>query len=147
MRTRTPLQRRNNAPVRPPQPPATIPDIIIALSASAMTMAIVFLALSFINVTGQAGAELARLFAASLLASALFLFALGFGLLGDDRADLVAYALPGLVGVTIGGLVAACFLAPALNLIPAPFVLLVVLLGPIRRRLERMAAPGRGQPR
>ncbi len=106
-------------------------------------MGVIFLAISFLVHTSGAEADLARLFAASLLLTGFFLFALGFSLLGDDRDTLAHYIYPALVGAVIGGLEAIAFLAPLLLAIPLPFLLLIVLFGPIRRRLERMATPGR----
>ncbi len=119
-----------------------MPDLFIALALCALTMGATFLAVSFVVPASGAEADLARLFAASLLLTGLFTFALGFSLLGDDRETMAHYLYPTVVGVVIGGLEAVAFLVPLLLAIPLPFLLLIVLFGPIRRRLERMATPG-----
>lgn len=136
-------RRRNNAPVRPYRHASTGSDVVLALAFCALTMGIVFLSVSFFDHSARAEAELARLFALSLVLTGLFLLAISFGLSPASRTDLAPCVYPALVGVVIGGLDAILFLAPVILAIPLPFLLLIVLIDPIRRRLERMATPGR----
>jgi hypothetical protein len=122
-----------------------VPDLLFALAAAAWTMAILFLLASFADDTiasGDAGRVLAQLFALALIVSGIFAFLLGFGLLRDDRRQADHYVLPIALGSLIGVLEVALFLLPATNLLFAPFVLLIFVFRPVRRRLSQMLRPG-----
>jgi len=140
--------RRNNAPVRPPRPPATtVPDLLLALAVSCWTMGAVFFVASFFNANvtaGEAGRVLARFFAAALIVTGVFLALLGWGLLRDERARADHYVVPMLVGLIIGGIESAMFLWPAGNFLVAPFLLLIFVFRPVRRHISRMLNPLRG---
>jgi hypothetical protein len=113
-------------------------------------MAVVFFAASFFNddvTAGSAGSTLARLFAGSLAITSLFLFLLGYALLRDERSRADHFVFPMLLGIVIGALVAWLFLLPAANLLFAPFLLLVLLLRPVRRYVSRRLTPTRGAAR
>jgi hypothetical protein len=139
--TRRPLpaRRRNNAPVRPRRRPSTIvPDILLALSALAFTMAVIFLAASFLSedvTAGEAGEFLARAFAGALAMTGLFLALLAFGLLGEDRGYFGQYLAPILLGILAGAIEAVLFLIPLGALLWAPFLLLFFAPQAVRRHL------------
>ena len=132
-----PRRRRNNAPVRPRRPATIVPDFLFALGAAALTMAVVFFIASFVHEdlsNGDAGTQLARIFAATLMLSAVFLFLLGMLLLRADRNRLEHYIVPLAIGALIGALESWMFLdprSPAMLLIP--LALLVFVLRPVRR--------------
>jgi hypothetical protein len=136
-------RRRNNAPVRPYRRTSTASDVVLALGVCTLTMGIVFVLVSYLDHSAKAEAEIARLFGVALLLTGLFLAALSFGLSPADRTDFVPYVYPTLVGLIIGGIEASLFLAPVILAMPVPFLLLIVLVDPVRRRVERMATPGR----
>src|SRR5437016_5774119 len=84
--------RRNNAPIRPARrrKATIVPDFILMLATVAWTMAVVFLAASFMSddvTSGEAGRVLARLFAGALFASGFFMLLFALALLRDDRGD------------------------------------------------------------
>ncbi len=139
-------KRRNNAPIRPPRPATTVPDIVFAVGMALLVMAVVFFAASFVDETfsnGDAGTVLARLFAGTLGFSALCAFLLGLLLLRSDRNRIDHYITPLLLGVAIGGIESWMFLGaqpPAFML--APLLLLVFALRPIRRWLSDTVRPG-----
>jgi hypothetical protein len=142
--------RRHNAPIRPRPPATTVPDLLFTLGATAWTMGIAFIVASFAAdgvASGDVGRLLARLFAGALLLSGFFVFALGYGLLRDERRQADHYVLPVVLGVVIGGLEALMFLWPEPNYLFAPFVLLVFAFRPIRRHLGNMLRPPRGYSR
>jgi hypothetical protein len=88
---------------------------------------------------GDAGTQLARIFAATLTLSSVFLFLLGMLLLRADRNRLELYLLPLAVGLVIGLLESWMFLEPQSPLLLlAPLFLLLLLLRPIRRALASM---------
>ncbi|HEY5477201.1 MAG TPA: hypothetical protein VIK11_10850 [Tepidiformaceae bacterium] len=136
-------RRRNNAPVRPYRRASAWPDLVLALALTGLTMGLVFFVLSFVDHSAKAEADLARLFATALVLMGLFLLALAFGLSGTSPDRLAQYAFPALLGLIVGGLESILFLAPALLALPLPFLLFVTLFGPFRRRIDRMATPGR----
>lgn len=143
-------RRRDNAPIRPRRPATGVPDMVFALATVAWTMALVFLVTSFLpnDVTeGDAGRWLARIFAAALFISGLFLFSLGVGLLRDDRWQADHYVVPMGIGAIIGVLEAVLFLWPAGNLLPFPFILLIFALRPVRRMVSRRLQPAGGARR
>lgn len=136
-------RRRNNAPVRPRQSASTTaPDLLFAIGMALLTMAVVFFIASFVHddlSAGDAGTVLARVFAATLLLSALFLFILGILLLRSDRNRVDHYTFPLAVGAVVGGLESWLFLEPrgALTLV-LPLLLLVLVFRPVRRALGNL---------
>ena len=138
-----PARKRDNAPIRPRRPATGIPDLLFAVAAIGWAMAIVFILASFVDAdvtTGQAGELLARVFAGMLAVTALFFFLLGLVLLRDDRNHPDHYVVPMVVGFIIGALEAVLFLWPADALLIVPFVLLIFVLRPVRRRLSHWVA-------
>lgn len=135
-------RRRNNAPVRPYRRVSTVSDVVLALAVCAVTMGVIFLLVSYLDHSAKAEAELARLFALSLVLSGLFLLALSFGLTPADRTDRAAQLYPAVLGIAMGMLETIFFFAPIILAIPLPFLLLIALIEPVRRRFERMARPG-----
>jgi hypothetical protein len=134
-------RRRENAPIRRPRPATVVPDFLFALSMTAWTMAIAFTVATFVSddiTAGDTGKILARVFSAALAISGLLLFFLGVMLLHDDRAYADHFTLPLLVGAAIGVIDAWLFLLPAGSWLPAPFVLLILLFRPVRRKLGRL---------
>ena len=82
---------------------------------------------------GDAGTQLARIFAGTLLMSAMFIFILGILLLRDERNRLDHFIVPLAVGALVGGLEAAMFLNPkSALLLLAPLLLLILALRPVR---------------
>ena len=140
-------KRRNNAPVRPPRPATTVPDLVFAMGMALLVMAVVFFVASFVDDTlsnGDAGTVLARVFAGTLFFSAVCAFLLGLLLLRGDRNRLDHYVTPLALGAAVGGLESWLFLrasSPALLL--APLVLLVFALRPVRRALSSVFRPAR----
>jgi hypothetical protein len=120
-----------------------VPDLLFAFGMCLLVMAFVFFAASFTDEdlsSGDAGTDLARIFAGTLLISALCAFAMGTLLLRDDRNQLDHYVTPLIVGAIIGGLEATAFLNPAGPLwLLAPFLLFIFVLRPVRRTVSRLA--------
>lgn len=126
------------------RPVTVVPDILLAFAATGWTMAVVFVATTFLGdevLTGDAGRFFARLFAGALAVSALLLFLLAFSLLRDERGRAVHYVVPMGVGVAIGLLEAALFLGAAGLLMLAPFLLLLLVIAPVRRLFFRTSRP------
>lgn len=124
----------------------TVPDILFCLAAAALTMAAIFVITSFTNddgLGGDAGKTLARAFAAALAFSGLFVGALGFGLLRDDRGDVERYVFPIALGILIGGIEAMLFLAHATSWIWVPFLLVLLAVRPVRKLGARLLGQGR----
>jgi hypothetical protein len=139
--------RRNNAPIRPRRRASSLPDLMFAFAAAALTMAVVFFISSFVaeDVTiGEAGKVLARLFAAALAVSALFAFLLGLVLLREGRPEGDHYVFPMAVGIIAGGLSASLFLQLQFLWMFLPFLLLILVIRPIRRRVFERGRPARG---
>lgn len=139
--------RRNNAPVSggPRRRSRFVPDLLITFSAIGWSMAAVIAAASFADesiTSGEAGQMLARAFAGALGVSALFIFLLAVAALGEDRGRAEHYTLPVPLGVLIGIPEALLFLAPAGRLLPLPFVLLLLLVRPVRRLLGGLVPRG-----
>lgn len=134
-----PAKRRNNAPVRPRRPATGVPDLLFAFAAAALTMAVVFFIASFAHEdlsNGDAGTDIARIFAATLTLSAIFLFLLGMMLMRSDRNQLDHYVTPILLGIAVGALESWLFLNPPSPVILlAPLLLFVFVLRPVRRGL------------
>jgi len=142
--------RRNNAPIKPPRPATTVPDVLFACASTCFTMAVIFLIASFFSddvTSGSAGKVLARFFAGTLLVSGLFLFALGYGLLRDERSNVDHYSFPIALGIVVGGLESFLFLLPAGQFLLAPLLLLVLAFRPVRRRLGRVVGAAAGARR
>ena len=139
---RAPARRRNNAPVRPPREATGVPDFLFACAAALGTMAAVFFVASFVHEDlsqGDAGTQIARIFAATLLLSGLLLGLLGMLLLRDraNRSDHVI--VPVAVGVLVGGLESWLFLEPrGAILLLLPMILLVFALRPVRKGLRSL---------
>ena len=140
-------RRRNNAPVRPRRPATGVPDLLFAIATALATMAAVFAAASFLDEdlsNGDAGTDLARIFAGTLMLSAILLALMGFLLLRDERGRADHYRVPILIGLLVGGLEAAMFLDPRSPiLLLAPLALLIFVLRPVRRAIAAMLG-GRG---
>lgn len=137
--------RRDNAPINKRRPATTVPDIMFAIAAALLTMAVVFLFASFANkdvTAGDAGRYLARIFAAALAVSGLFTAALGVALLRDDRQVADHYTIPISLGVIAGAAESYLFLLPAGNWLWAPLLLLVFAFRPLRRFVARRLGRG-----
>jgi hypothetical protein len=104
-------------------------------------MGAVFLVASFGDndvTANDAGRQLARLFAGTLLMAGTFTFLFGVGLLRGERGKANRYFVPLAVGAAIGALEAVLFLAAAGVLLLAPYVLIVLVLHPVRRFVARV---------
>ena len=142
--------RRNNAPIRPRRPATSVPDVMFALATAGWTMAVVFVAASFLNdniTVGEAGRVLARLFAGALAVASLFTVLMGLVLLRDDRNQADHFRAPMGIGVLIGGLASLLFLELQFQLLFLPFLLLIVVIRPVRRRIFGRRRPARGPAR
>gem|GEM_PF-2654954 len=136
--------RRDNAPIRKPKPPSTIPDVLFACGAVAWTMAFIFFVASLFDpkvLSGDAGQVLARIFAGALFVSGLFIVLLGVALLGENRGNLERFVFPICLGMTVGALEAYLFLLPAGEWLWAPLLLLIFALRPVRRLFWRWSRP------
>ena len=139
-------RRRENAPIRRQRPATVVPDFLFAIAMTTWTMAVVFVVATFVSddvTAGDAGKILARIFSAALAISGLLVFSLGVVLLRDERTQADHFTLPLMVGVTIGVLEAWLFLSAAGGWLVLPFVLLVVLIRPIRRVAGRLVGRSR----
>ncbi len=135
------IVRRNNAPIRPPRPATTIPDVLFAFAFTCFTMAVIFFIASFLSaevVSGSAGRVLARFFAGTLVVSGSLMFALGYGLLREERRAVNHYSFPIGLGVVVGSLESFVFLQTLEQLLFAPLLLLVFAIRPLRRRVTRL---------
>ena len=134
--------RRNNAPIRPPKPATSVPDVVFTLAAAGITMAAIFFIASFSNGTiteGEAGKVLARMFAGALAITSACGCALGLLLLRGERRAPDHYVLPGVLGLVIGVAESVLFLIPAPAFLWVPFVFLVFAFRPVRRRISRLS--------
>jgi hypothetical protein len=141
------IVRRNNAPIRPPRPATTVPDVLFACAFTCFTMAVIFFIASFLSddvVSGRAGRILARFFAGTLVVSGLLMFALGYGLLREERRGTNHYAFPLGLGMLVGLIEATVFLQTPEQplLLFAPLLLLVLAIRPLRHRLMRLFGAG-----
>ncbi len=139
------IRRRNNAPVRPPRPATSVPDFLFALAMCAWVMAGIFIVATFTYdelSAGDAGTDLARLFAASLVLAGACGFLIGVMLLRGERRRADHYVTPVIIGAVMGTLEAMLFLWPAEAFLFAPFALLIFVFRPVRRHLSRMVHPG-----
>jgi hypothetical protein len=133
-------QRRENAPIRRRRPATTVPDVLFGIASMLWTMALVFLIASFANnnvTAGDAGRILARMFAGALIVAGLFVGALGFALLRDDRQQVDHYTIPIALGAIVGAAEAWLFLVPAGKWLPLPPILLLFTLRPLRHAISR----------
>ena len=130
--------RRNNAPVRPRRPATSVPDVLFALAAAGWAMALLFFLASYVNgdvTVGEAGRVLARLFAGALAIASAFTFMLGLVLLRDERSDADHYVVPMVIGTLVGALASLLFLTLHFELLFLPFLLVIFVLRPVRRRV------------
>ena len=137
--------RRNNAPIRPPRPATTVPDVLFACAFTCFTMALIFFVASFLSddvVSGSAGRVLARFFAGTLLLAGLFMFALGFGLLRDERSSADHYTFPIVLGALVGGFESLFFLNTVEQLLFLPLLFLLLAIRPLRRAITRFLFRG-----
>ena len=108
-------------------------------------MAAVFVIASFVDkdaTAGEAGANIARVFAVMLAITGAFMFALGFLLLRDERSRVDHFRVPLLVGAAVGAAEAFAFLKPLGALVYAPPFFLVFALRPMRRLIATLAGRG-----
>ena len=142
--------RRNNAPIRPRRPATSVPDLLFALATVGWTMAVVFVVASFVddNLTvGEAGKVLARLFAGALAVASGFTFLLGLVLLRNDRNQADHFLAPMGIGVLTGVLASLLFLTLQFRLLFLPFLLLILVIRPVRRRVFSRRRPAHGPAR
>lgn len=143
-RTQGGMSRRNNAPVRPPRVRngGTVPDVLFCLASGAITLAVILLVTTFTNsdvAAGNVGTELARLFAAALIAAGIFIFLVGVLLLQGTKPSTGHYSTPILLGVIGGAVEAVLVIEPAGMWIAVPLVVLIFALRPVRRLFGRLA--------
>lgn len=142
-----PRRRRNNAPVRPRRPATGVPDVLFAIGMAMLVMGVAFVGASFLDEdlsSGDAGTDLARIFAGCLMVSSLLTFLMGIMLLRDDRRRADHYVVPLAIGALVGGIEAAFFLAAKTPVFLAlPLLLFVFVLRPVRRTLAAIFRPGR----
>lgn len=115
-----------------------MPDVLFALAAAGWAMALLFFLASYINedvTVGEAGRVLARLFAGALAIASAFTFMLGLVLLRDERGDADHYVVPMVIGTLIGALASLLFLTLHFELLFLPFLLVIFVLRPVRRRV------------
>ncbi|MEO9254914.1 MAG: hypothetical protein ABI305_05200 [Tepidiformaceae bacterium] len=139
--------RRNNAPIRPQRNASSLPDLMFAVAAAGLMMAVVFFLASFVDndvTLGDAGRVLARLFAGALLVSALFAFLLAVVFARDRGARGEHYVFPLAVGIIAGGISASLFLQLRFLWMFLPFLLLILVIRPIRRRVFERGGRARG---
>ena len=120
-----------------------MPDFLIGLAAALAGMAALMVFASFADDSlseDSAGRALARIFAAALSLSALFITALALILLRGDRDRADHYIVPVIVGVLIGALEGYLFLNPGEPLLLLlPLLLFVFCSRSLRRKLGSMA--------
>jgi hypothetical protein len=112
-------------------------------------MALIFFVASFLSddvVTGSAGKILARFFAGTLLLSGLFMFALGYGLLRDDRSSADHYTFPIILGVAVGVFESIFFLKTVEQLLVLPLLFLLLAIRPLRRAISGLLFRGSRRP-
>lgn len=144
-----PQRRRNNAPVRPRRPATGVPDLLFSFGMALVTMALIFLVATFTRddlSSGDAGTQIARIFAGTLTLSALMLFLLGMLLLRDEKKSIDHYRVPLVVGGLAGALESWLFLEPqgAVFLL-APIVLFIFAARPVRRYVSGLIGDRRGR--
>lgn len=122
---------RVNAPVQRRRPTGSVADVVITLAFAAMTMAAAFGAVSMTGAAvpeGEAGRELARLFAASLALVGFVTFLLGIALLRENGHIGLRLLYAGALGLLIGIVQTVVFLESPGYLLALPplFALLAV---------------------
>ena len=124
-------------------------DVLIALAATALAMALLILVAAFAgeNVAGdEAGRLWALTFAGGLGLSGLFLALLGVGLLGEDAREGGRYVVPVAVGVATGALVGALMLEGASpGAVLGSLLVLLLVLPPVRDALGWVMRRGAGR--
>ena len=124
------------------------PDVLIALAATALTMALFVLVAAFAgeNVAGdEAGRFWALLFAAGLGLSGLFLAMLGLALLGEGARERGRYLVPLATGIGAGAITGALVLDGASRgAVLAPLLLLLLATPPLREGLGWLLRRGTG---
>ena len=134
--------------VHAPHQGARWADVLIALAATALTMALLIVVAAFSgeNVAGdEAGRFWALTFAGALGLSGLFLVMLGEVLLGEGARQRSRYVVPVASGVAAGGLVGALMLDGAgREAVLAPLLLLLLALPPVRHGLAWLVRRGAG---
>lgn len=143
------IVRRNNAPIRPPRPATTVPDVLFACAFTCFTMALIFFIASFLSedvVSGSAGKVLARVFAGTLLLAGLFMFALGYGLLRAERSTANHYVFPIALGIGVGAFESIFFLQTVEQLLFLPLLFLLLAIRPLRRGLAHLFFRGSRRP-
>lgn len=129
-------RRRNNAPIRPRPGAPTAADFAFALAAALIVMAGVFVVASMRGpgfAGDSAGADLARLFAASLAIAGGCLALIGVLLVAgapDPAGHMVA---PAAVGALVGAIEAVVLLQARPAFAPLPLVLFVFVPASVRR--------------
>ena len=123
-------------------------DMLIALAATALAMAVLILvaALAGENVAGgSAGKFWAFVFAGGLGLSGLFLAALGLALLGERAREGGRYLVPVATGVATGAVVGALTLDGASReSVLAPLLLLLLATPPLQEGLAWVMRRGAG---
>lgn len=123
-------------------------DVLIALAATALAMAVFVLIATFAgeNVAGdEAGRFWALLFAAGLGLSGLFLGMLGLVLLGEGAREGGRYLVPVATGIATGAIVGALVLDGASRgAVLAPLLLLLLATPPLREGLGWLMRRGAG---
>lgn len=128
-----------------------MPDVLFAIGMALLVMSMVFAVASFMDdalSNGDAGTQLARIFAGTLFLSATFSFLLGLLLLRGERNRADHFVVPLVAGALMGGLEAAMFLNPKTPLLLLlPLVLLVFAFRPVRGVIARLFGGGRPRAR
>lgn len=123
-------------------------DVLIALAATALAMAVFVLVATFAgeNVAGdEAGQFWALLFAAGLGLSGLFLGMLGLVLQGEGARERGRYLVPVATGIATGAVVGALVLDGASRgAVLAPLLLLLLATPPLREGLGWLMRRGTG---
>jgi len=122
-----------------------VPDFLFALAMTAWVMAAIFVVATFTSdqlSAGDAGTDLARLFAGALTLAGVCGFLIGVLLLRGERNQADHYVFPLALGAFIGAAEAFLFLVPAPALLFAPFLLLIFVFRPVRRGIARLIRPG-----
>ena len=148
--TRRPLPPTRGGAVRrdPSRAAASWTDVLIALAATALAMAVFVLIATFAgeNVAGdEAGRFWALLFAGGLGLSGLFLGMLGLVLLGEGVREGGRYLVPVATGIATGAIVGALVLDGAgRGAVLAPLLLLLLATPPLREGLGWLMRRGAG---
>lgn len=135
----------------PARDAASWTDVLVALAATALAMAVLVLVAAFAgeNVAGdEAGRFWALLFAGGLGLSGLFLLLLGLVLLGEGAAERGRYLVPVATGVATGIIVGALVLDGAgRGAVLAPLLLLLLATPPVRQGVAWLLRRSRGGQR